>query len=240
MAPKRSELNSPCQDYISAARKREVCIIGDENSRDSGYVTQKHWSQRLRARLRELGWTQTELARRSGVSRELVRKYASGAVASPRGDILPKLSKALNVSVVWLEHGVQLKKMTIPVIGYVGAGEQFFPETLTETPVVIEADDLDLFAVTVRGTSGLPAYRPGEVVVCSRAAGASENQFLNTDCVVSLPTGEAYLKKVIRGARVGTYTLTSYNGPPIENVTVDWVAPVVMVLRKPTLLGVQH
>ena len=203
-------------------------------------MAQKHWSERLRERLRQLGWTQTELARRSGVSKELVRKYASGAVENPRGDILPKLAKALSIDVLYLEHGVQLKKMSIPVVGYVGAGERFYPETLRDEPIEIQADDLDLFAVTVRGNSGLPVYKPGEVVVCSRAAGASENAFLNCDCVVSLPTGEAYLKKVVRGGPAGTYTLLSYNGDAIENVRVEWVAPVVMVLRKPGLLGVQH
>lgn len=203
-------------------------------------MAQKHWSKRLRERLRQIGWTQTELARRSGVSKELVRKYASGAVDNPRGDILPKLAKALNVTTIYLEHGVQLKKMSIPVVGYVGAGERFFPETLRGETIEIQDEDLELFAVTVRGNSGLPVYKPGEVVVCSRAAGASENQFLNNDCVVSLGTGEAYLKKVIRGGRIGTYTLISYNAEAIENVVLEWVAPVVMVLRKPGLLGVNH
>lgn len=203
-------------------------------------MSPKHWSERLRDRLKQLGWTQTELARRSGVSKELVRKYASGAVENPRGDILSKMAKALNVTVVYLQHGVQLKKMSIPVIGYVGAGERFFPETLSGPPLEIQAEDLDLFAVTVRGNSGQPVYKNGEVVVCSRAAGANESRFLGKDCVVSLGTGEAYLKKVIRGGRIGTYTLISYNAEPIENVTVEWVAPIVMVLREPGLLGIDH
>lgn len=151
---------------------------------------------------------------------------------------MPVLAKALSVSALWLEHGVQLRKMSIPLIGYVGAGERFFPTQSDDAPLEITAENLDLFAVTVRGTSGLPAYRPGEVVVCSRAAGNSDDQVLNKDCVVQMQTGEAYLKKVMRGGRAGTYTLISYNGDPIENVVVDWLAPVVMVLRNPGLLGI--
>ena len=189
--------------------------------------------------MRTLGWSQTELARRSGVSIDLIRKYFTGMVDKPRGDVLPNLASALSVSTIWLEHGASLRNMTIPLIGFVGAGERFFPESNSgEELVEIKADDLDLFAVTVRGNSGLPVYKQGEVVVCSRTAGTNENSYLGSDCVVMLRTGEAYLKKVIRGARLGTVTLLSYNGDPIENVSIEWAAPVVMVLRRPSLLGV--
>lgn len=197
-----------------------------------------HWSERLRRRLRHLGWTQRELSRRTGISEDKIRKYHQGIIDNPRGDVLTKLAKSLNVSLIWLEHGTSLQNMTLPLLGHVGAGETFYPEPDLGGQIEIAAENLDLFAVTVRGQSALPAYRPGEIVVCSRAAGMSENAYLNTDAVVMLRDGRAFLKRITRGAISGTYTLHSYNGDPIENVSVEWVAPVVMVIRKPTLLNI--
>lgn len=195
-----------------------------------------HWSARLRERLRALGMTGAELSRRTGISDELIRKYIQGKVDNPRNDVLPILAGVLNVSPIWLEHGVSLTHMAVPLLGYVGAGERFIPDDRAAEVLQINAEALDLFAATVRGNSGLPVYKPGEIVVASRAAGLRENAFLQCDCVVTLVTGEAYLKKVIRGGTLGTYTLISYNDAPIENATIEWAAPVVMVLRNPGLL----
>lgn len=195
-----------------------------------------HWSERLTKRLKQLGWTQRELARRTSLDEALIRKYHQGSVDKPRGDALAKISKALGVSVIWLEHGTRLQQMSIPSLGFVGAGEIFYPDLESKELVDLKADDLDLFCVQVRGESGLPVYKPGEIVVCSRTAGTSENQFLNKDCAVVLHDGRAFLKRIGRGNKVGTYTLHSYNGPPIENVVVDWIAPVVMVIRDPSLI----
>lgn len=191
----------------------------------------------MRERLRALGMTQRDLAEKAGIPPDVVRKYAQGLIDKPRGDVLTKIATILNVTVVWLEHGVSIRNMSIPLLGSVGAGEQFFPdmEGMNES-ITIKAEDLDLFAATVRGQSGLPVYKPGEVVVCSRSAGLSENSYLNTDAVVMLRSGQAYLKKIVRGSQVGTFTLLSYNGEPIENVLIEWAAPVVMVLRRPALL----
>lgn len=196
-----------------------------------------HWSERMMKRLKQLGWSQRELARRTGIDEQNVRKYAQGVIDKPRGDVLPRIAKALSVSVIWLEHGATIQQMSIPSFGYVGAGEQFYPDANSKEVVSIRADDMDLFAVQVRGESGLPVYKPGEVVVCSRSAGFSENEFLNRDCAVQLTDGRAFLKRVGRGSKIGTYTLHSYNAPPIENVMLEWVAPVVMVIRDASLIA---
>ncbi len=196
-----------------------------------------HWSERMTKRLKQLGWTQRELAKRTGIDEQNIRKYHQGVIDKPRGDVLPKIAKALGVSVIWLEHGASIQQMSIPSFGYVGAGETFYPDSATKEIVSIRADDMDLFCVQVRGESGLPVYKPGEVIVCSRSAGFSENEFLNKDCAVVLTDGRAYLKRIGRGARIGTYTLHSYNAPPIENVMIEWCAPVVMVIRDPSLIA---
>jgi len=195
-----------------------------------------HWSERMAKRLKQLGMTQRELAKRTGIDENNIRKYHQGAIDKPRGDVLTKIAGALGASVIWLEHGTVLQQMSIPNLGFVGAGETFYPDLESKELLEVRADDLDLFCLHVRGESGLPVYKPGEVVVCSRTAGASENQYLNKDCAVVLHDGRAFLKRVTRGNRIGTYTLQSYNGDPIENVRVEWCAPVVMVIRDLSLL----
>lgn len=196
-----------------------------------------HWSERMAKRLKQLSMTQRELAKRTGIDENRIRKYHQGAIDQPRGEVMAMIAKALGVSAIWLEHGTVLQQMSIPNIGSVGAGEVFYPDPGSKEVVNIRADDLDLFCVTVKGESGLPVYKPGEIVICSRSAGFSENEFLNKDCAVALSDGRAYLKRVVRGARIGTYTLQSYNAPPIENVRVEWVAPVVMLIRDPSLVS---
>lgn len=228
------EIKSHSQDYKSLSPPNRVCIIARQPQKK--LAMKKHWSERLNSRRKQLGWTQRELAKRSKINEDVIRKYIQGGIDKPRGDVLTVLAKVIGVSHIWLEHGTSLQNMTIPLLGFVGAGEQFVPAQDLSDSLEIRAEDLDLFAVTVRGVSGLPVYKPGEVVVCSRTAGSSQNSFLNSDAVVMLRDGRAFLKKIVRGAISGTYTLHSYNDLPIENVWVEWVAPVVMVIRKPELL----
>lgn len=65
----------------------------------------EHWSKRLTAALREKGWDYPELATRSGVSIENIKKYAQGSVDNPRGDVPKNIAKALGVPMTWLMHG---------------------------------------------------------------------------------------------------------------------------------------
>lgn len=196
-----------------------------------------HWSKRLDERRRALGWSQRELAKRAGLDENLVRKYHQGVVDNPRGHIMAALAKVLGVSQIWLEHGKVPQSMTLPVIGFVGPGEIYYPEPHAKVALDICADQLDLFCVRITGESGLPVYRPGEMVVCSRAAGTSENRFINRDCAVFLKDGRAFLKRVTKGSKALTYNLISYNAEPIEGVSIDWVAPVVMVIRDPFIIN---
>ena len=195
------------------------------------------WWERVDRLREQRGWTWKELAKQARLPYDVIRKYSQGAVANPRGDAFTKLATALGVSASYLEYGNTLPVMTIPVMGVVGAGEKLFPdETGILDQIKINAEEMDLFAVTIRGDSGQPVYKPGEIAVCSRVAGLSENGFLNYDCIVKLVTGESYIKKVVRGAKPGLYTLLSNQGEPISDVRLDWAAPVVFVIRRPGLL----
>lgn len=74
-------------EYADRVRKRQL--------RDRRILA--HSLKRLRA---QRGWTQEELAQRSGVSRVTISRFESEAEPSPRVETLEKLADALEVSLV--------------------------------------------------------------------------------------------------------------------------------------------
>jgi transcriptional regulator with XRE-family HTH domain len=198
----------------------------------------KGWHERLRAALERKGWSQAELARRSGVGIEKIRKYHQGKVDQPRGDVIGRLADALGIEELWLRDGRGPEMSTVPLVGYVGAGESFYPvDDLAQGSaldgVELELDGADPIAIEVRGTSMMPVYRPGDRLLCSRHRGVDIEACIGKDCIVRLTSGEGYIKKLARGSRSGTYTLLSYNADPIYDVTLEWCAPVLWVRRAP-------
>ena len=64
-----------------------------------------HWSQRFREQADSKGLSFAEIARKSGVSKDSVDKYAQGGVDNPRGNTLDKIANVLGVSKNWLLFG---------------------------------------------------------------------------------------------------------------------------------------
>ena len=96
----------------------------------------------------------------------------------------------------------------------------------------------DFFAIEVQGASMSPAYRDGDIVICSRRQisdlrNVDPAQFRRRDCAVKTADGRGFLKNVIPGRSEGVFTLRSYNPdyPDIENAALQWIAPVVWIRR---------
>ncbi|MCP4328384.1 MAG: helix-turn-helix domain-containing protein [Alphaproteobacteria bacterium] len=198
----------------------------------------KGWHERLRTALDRKGWSQAELSRRSGIGIEKIRKYYQGKVDQPRGDIVARLADTLDVEELWLRDGRGREMSIIPLIGYVGAGESFYPvDDLAQggalDGVEFELDGADPIAIEVRGSSVSPVYRPGDRLLCSRLRGVDIETCVGKDCIVRLSTGEGYIKKLARGSRPDSYTLLSYNAEPIYDADLEWCAPVIWVRRAP-------
>ena len=165
-----------------------------------------------------------------------VYKYLQGKVDQPRGDTMLRLADALGVTESWLRFEVGPAVVRIPVVGRVAAGESFLP--FDDNPlgsgydeIEFTLDDADPIAIEVRGESMLPVYRPGDYLLCSRRRGIEIQSCLNKDCVVKTDQGEGYVKKLIHGSSVNSFTLLSYNASPIENVRLLWAAPIIWVKR---------
>src|SRR3970040_2400541 len=189
-----------------------------------------HWSKRLWRALEWKGWTQRELAQRAGIDEQKVYKSLQGKVDQPRGDTMLGLADALGVTESWLRFEVGPAVVRIPLVGRVSSGEAFLP--FDDNPlgtgydeIEFTLDDADPIAIEVRGESMLPVYRPGDFLLCSRRRGIEIQSCLNKDCVVKTDQGEGYVKKLIHGSSVNSFTLLSYNASPIENVRLLWAAP---------------
>lgn len=190
------------------------------------------WHIRLGRALTRKGWSQVELARRAGLTKANIYKYFDGKVAQPRGDALVKLATALGVNQVWLRDGIGPELAAVPVVGYVGAGEMFMPAADAELgELTLDFAAADPIAVVVRGASMAPVYRPGDYLICSRVSNGDLAACLGKDCVVQTADGLGYIKRVVKGAAPGTFTLLSYAADPIPDVTLSWCAPVVWIKR---------
>jgi transcriptional regulator with XRE-family HTH domain len=64
---------------------------------------QQSFSQRLKEARTKAGLSQYELARRSGVSRDVIAQCEAGKIMRPKG--LEELAKVLGVSPAWLAFG---------------------------------------------------------------------------------------------------------------------------------------
>ncbi|WP_051002423.1 XRE family transcriptional regulator [Magnetospirillum molischianum] len=190
------------------------------------------WHVRLVRALTRKGWTQSELSARTGIDANNIYKYTSGVVAQPRGDTLRRMADALGVNLIWLRDGSGPELSAVPVVGYVGAGEMFMPAAEAELgELSLDFAAADPIAVVVRGASMAPVYRPGDYLICSRVSNGDLAACLGKDCVVQTSDGLGYIKRVVKGAALGTFTLLSYAADPIPDVTLSWCAPVVWIKR---------
>ena len=94
------------------------------------------------------------------------------------------------------------------------------PEGVGKAPMV---------AVRIRGESMHP-MREGWLLFYRRDHSGVPEGCLNRLCVVKLAgDGPVLVKEVHRGYRTGRFLLTSWNAPPLEDVEVDWAAPVLSI-----------
>ncbi len=111
------------------------------------------WWERAAEKQRQLGWTNAELARRTGIKYSALGKMLNGVVENPRGDALEKIADALGVSKVWLLFGKDGGKLAIG-----GAATirriPFVP--LYEVPNMGAVGSIDDASVSVLATADTP------------------------------------------------------------------------------------
>lgn len=124
----------------------------------------------------------------------------------------------------------------IPVVGYVGAGQEVYAIDDHAKGDGIEEvecpwDDLahSTVAVRVRGDSMVPAYFNGDLIFYERQD-TDLTHLLGKECVVALADGRKFIKQ-LRRTPSGQWYLHSHNADPILGVEIEWAARVRLIAR---------
>ncbi len=156
-------------------------------------------------------------------------------VHSPRIGSLAAIAEQLGVTLVELLEGWAAHARRVPIIGYVGAGEGWFP--FQEDGPIDEAElalpNGKAVALIVRGDSMIPVYRDGDVLIGTKRSTSNAHNLLGTDCIIETRKGARYVKFLASSQQRGRFNLRSYNPAhaDIENVDIAWAAPITMVIR---------
>lgn len=138
----------------------------------------------------------------------------------------------------WLYSGEESGALPAEAVleGVVGAGQQIVPmdgrDDAAKDTVIAPPGLSKPAAVVVRGESMWPVYRDGDVIFYARSERWSERACINRDCVVQVKDGPRFIKTLAKGTAANFFTLRSYQSPDIENVAVEWAAPVEWVRRR--------
>ena len=101
---------------------------------------------------------------------------------------------------------------------------------LKEVPCPRGLDPSKIIAVIVRGESQAPMVTDGWLIFYGRDPEPDTVAVMGRLCVVKIEDGDVLLKQVKRGAIPGKFNLHSVNAPMIEDVALEWAAPVRAML----------
>ncbi len=186
--------------------------------------------EHVQRRLREIGITQEGLAEALGVEPPTISRWLTGE-RSPNRQKLEQMATALGWTLTQLlNHETDAEGVTVPVRGFVGAGEQVF--NFDEGPLeFVRPPDrpgaIDAVAVRVQGDSMYPRYEDGQLLFFYPPEGQSvPEDCIGRMCITQVAEGPTYVKRLRRGSRDGLYRLQSVRAPEIEDVELAWAARV--------------
>jgi phage repressor protein C with HTH and peptisase S24 domain len=184
----------------------------------------------LAAAMKEARMSMAALARHSKTSRQQVQRLVKGGRKLSK-EWAERFAPHLGTTAAQLMFGPR----TAFAVGYVGAGE-FIPiddhaigAGLEEVEIPAGVPD-DAVLLIVRGDSMAPRYFDNEYLFYRRDS-RPPSELIGRECVVKLTDGRLYVKELRRGES-GLFTLFGWNSPLIENVAVEWAAPVLARLNR--------
>jgi len=202
---------------------------------------------RIRSLRRALGLSQAGFAARVGVDQSNVSRWENGSL--PDEAHLIRMAELAQVHPARFRYGDAAVEAeapggdpdgrsggTVPLVGYVGAGQEVFPfddhamgSGLEEVEAPEGTGAAPIVAVRVRGESMHP-MRNGWLLFYRREDHGVSDGCLNRLCIVKLANeGPMLVKELRRGYRANHFVLASWNAPPLEDVRLDWAAPVLSI-----------
>lgn len=206
------------------------------------------FKDRLTQRLKETGLTQSELAKRIGVSKTTITFWKTG-VNKLSGENLMALAKALRCSARWLATGegspvpesLSLDKpwldmddasnveqgppivspyRAIPIVGTAQMGAEGYWYALEEADGTVDAysRDASAYALRLKGDSMEPAIHSGWVAVIE----PDRDYFPGEYVMVRTTEGESMLKRLLY-CNEAEVSLLSVNGHAIRNIPTEQI-----------------
>lgn len=195
--------------------------------------------KRIERRLKDLDLSADRASREAGkpdAIRNLRRAVKDGRQGVTTGTIAA-LAPVLKTTAAWLLEGKGQPALaegeTVRLVGYVGAGAEAHyyavaQGDLDEVPAPAGAT-AHTVAVEVRGESLGPLFDRWLVFYDDVRRPVTQDLY-GKICVVGLPDDRILIKKLRPGTAKGKYRLLSATEPPIENVEIEWAAPVKIMV----------
>lgn len=194
-------------------------------------------SKRIKQLRMKFGYSQEDLGRLIGVSKQAVSMYERGE-RSVDVDTLKKLSDVFSVDVNAI-LGRRVAPIKIPVLGYVAAGIPV--EAVTDvldyeeiSPDMLK-DGSEYFALKIKGQSMEPRIYDGDVVIVRVQPDVDSGQI----AIVCVNGDEATCKKILKQAGGillqplnPTYETVFYTAEQIENIPITILGRVVELRGK--------
>lgn len=174
----------------------------------------------------------------TGANATTYRQHENGTRGFP-AKTAEGYARRFGVNVAWLltGRGSMTSSATVRMVGRVGAGAQVHLFDRDGHPGEIEYIEApygfgeDAEAVEVVGDSMWPAIQEGEILVYDRLR-YDPVGLVGAKVVVKLSDGRMFVKLLGKKSRDGLWTLHSFNGPPMEDVDIEWAAEIRAILKR--------
>lgn len=191
-----------------------------------------NWRARLDKLILARGYTRKSLSKAARFGETYLRDVIDLG-RDPGVERLSAICELLGVSLSDLLYGDEIFVARVRVVGCVSAGENWTPIDDGDEFTEMTLPGGEPVGLEVRGDSMMPVYRPGDVLIGAKCVQASFQRLVGLDCIVLTKRGDRYVKFVAKSPARGRYNLRTYNPafPDIENVEIEWAAPIVWVRR---------
>jgi repressor LexA len=196
---------------------------------------------RVRALRKSLGLSQSRFAETIGVDQSNVSRWENKAM--PEDAHIVRMAELAEVHPAEFRYGAlpeaeppAAARRLVPVVGYVGAGQKVFAQDdhalgggLEEVEGPEGVGQGSVVAVRIRGDSMHP-MRDGWLLFYRRDQDGVPDDCLNRLCIVKLANdGPLLVKELHRGYQPNSFMLASWSAPPMEDVSLEWAAPVLSI-----------
>ncbi|HEX4197565.1 MAG TPA: helix-turn-helix transcriptional regulator [Caulobacteraceae bacterium] len=183
--------------------------------------------QRIKHAREQLGWSQTRLAAAVHQAQTTISSWERDRTEPTREDVA-RVAAALGVTVGALERGDEAGLRATPLVGYVGAGGQFYfgaaDEGLGEVPIP-EGGTEQTRAAEIRGESLGPLFEHWLVYYDDVRTPVTPD-LIGQLCIVGLPDDRVLVKKIQPSRTPGLYHLLSNTEAPLLDQEVVWAARI--------------